>query len=48
MSLTTALIVNGILVVAVIAALTYVCRIPFRLDAGRSEAPAVADERLAA
>jgi len=44
MSLTTLALVNGILVAALLAALAYVCRLPFRLDRPDSSANTLASE----
>jgi hypothetical protein len=41
MSLTTLGLVNAILVLTVVGALAYVCRLPFKLDRGDSTSAAV-------
>ena len=57
MSVTLVVVINAIVAAAVVAALAYVCRIPYRLDrvarpqdrrAGTGERERFADERAAA
>ena len=49
MTLTIALALNTVMIVAVLGALAYVCRIPFRLPASTDLLPAAqADEQAAA